>query len=269
MMANKADHIMDRKGPGGSIRFRVTVEDVVIFRNAWKKAKSLELTKYTVKKPTKEQVGKLHREIVLGHESMGDGGIVSMKEMASSMVGTGAGSTSDGFHSACEMGHIRDITALAPDEQQELKSDGDTTADQLEGGRKHGPSNGTSGKNTAETAKSIGKKPGWSDRGNEINRAQRVWQQAITKLKADYEILKVQSDDLLQKCLPHESESCFRNTIRLCTSRAAAGSLAGYKRRQAKAGRAHSPSKRSAAGGPPCQGSAGGNCRWRGWGQPA
>ena len=42
---------------------------------------------------------------------------------------------------------------------------------------------------------------------------------------ADYEILKVQSDDLLQKCLPHESESCFRNTSRLCTSRAAAGSL--------------------------------------------
>ena len=45
------------------------------------------------------------------------------------------------------------------------------------------------------------------------------------KAEADYENLKAQSDDLLQKCLPHESESCFRNTIRLCTSRAAAGSL--------------------------------------------
>ena len=78
----------------------------------------------------------------------------------------------------------------------------------------------------------------------------------------------MQSDDLLQKCLPHESESCFRNTIRLCTSRAAAGSLVISDDKQKLAEYIESVEAKR-RGGQPCQGSTGGSCRWRGWGQPA
>ena len=78
MTENKMDDVYDFKG--GDIRFRVSVKDIVIFRNAFKRSKNIELKNKAVRNPNEDQVSKMLTDIQKGHDN---GLMLDMEETAS------------------------------------------------------------------------------------------------------------------------------------------------------------------------------------------
>ena len=83
MKDNKKEYISDYKH--GELRFRVSVKDVVTFRNAYKRSKKIELKNKGVKNPNEDQIDKMMNDIQKGHDNM----MCDMEDMAKNMVLSG------------------------------------------------------------------------------------------------------------------------------------------------------------------------------------
>jgi hypothetical protein len=90
---SKGDNYHDFGGKGGDIRFRVTVKDTVVFRNAFRHTKETQFKGKAVKNPDQNAMDQMRRDIALGHDGME--GDFHMQGMAKLMVGAGSSGSQD------------------------------------------------------------------------------------------------------------------------------------------------------------------------------
>ena len=106
--------LVDDKGPKGqTTRIRISVKDLVVFRNRFAREREVEAISKQVKKPTAAHLNEMCDDILRGHaDHMGGMGV---DDVAKAMVGTG-GSRAAAFQSA-HVGSVRDLDDVESEDE--------------------------------------------------------------------------------------------------------------------------------------------------------
>jgi hypothetical protein len=147
---------LDEKEP---LRIRITIAHDVAFANEFKKRRVAELSDKAVKNAGEDDVQRLAKRTMQGHDKMGDMSTdIELSEMAQGMVTGRAGKAFNGTAM-----NLQDITSLLPDDNG--KESGADDAPAAEDAAAAG--GGTEGGDDAEAGKGTKKK--WFDRDRQVN----------------------------------------------------------------------------------------------------
>ena len=124
----------DNKGPNGELRLWVPTEDIIKFANSIEREKALTTKGKDVKNPTEEEVGKLQKSILMGHDQLSTG----FEEHAGQMAQFSRG---DAFqannYDVGDVTHLlvpeKESQAEASEPADECKEEMDDTGEQDEG----------------------------------------------------------------------------------------------------------------------------------------
>ena len=233
MKEHPKDFLTDHKGPGGQVRFRVAVKDVVTFRNAYRRRKEVSMRRSAIKNPDADGIDKLKRDLMLGHESMGPAGEDSnLMAIAKNMVGTGAGTEDGTFNGAFmhgAVGDVQDLLTTSDEEQSDNDADEDAASDP---GTDAGDFTKT--ETTKKSSASSHGKPSsakkavvlcWNDRENDINKAQRVWRAGVAILANGLEASLSDADAVLLELRASWDDLYLKNAYRILEFRVVAAKL--------------------------------------------
>ena len=188
------------------MRFRVSIEDLVIVRNTFTHDKSAEVTKTQDRKPDETKINKMKNDVRIEHRS---DEALDVMDVARTMVASGAGCNEEGFNGAFDGLHVGDLKALidesSSDEAEPAVQEQDTQGKNKDKDIKAKSKSSKDGRGQSESGLS---KTSWFDRDNAISKAQRGWLQGISKLCNKYETEMQSAKDLLldtasEALIPH------------------------------------------------------------------
>ena len=227
MMKNKAKMISDEKGPERyPTRFRISVKDLVTFRERVSALRIFEMQGRQVKNPDDAQMQKMTNSVMTGQGMDMRCAVADQDfdELARNMVRAGGSCSTgedDGFLPSLQNGLVGNVKDLVPDgdsddQVNKDESDGDFADD--------GASKLAKGGNQPKGAKPRKSRDGWLDE-NTIHKAQRAWRTAVGGIKKDFASVKVDSDAILKTIADAKLQNSphFRNSLALVERRADAG----------------------------------------------
>ena len=113
--ASPKKHYHDRKGIEGGYRFRVSLRDMVTFRNRFTKSKGVESEGKAVNNPDAAVLQRLKGEVASGGQEDAD----EFEQMAKSLISSGGGVEEDGFESSFMGANLHNLRVLAEDESED------------------------------------------------------------------------------------------------------------------------------------------------------
>ena len=212
MKADKKNWMHDMKGPEDApLRFRVSIKDLVIFRNSFTHDESVDVPKMLERKPDETKINKRKNDILIEHRS---DEALDVVDVARTMVASGAGCNEEGLNGAFDGLHVGDLKALidesSSDEAEPAVQEQDTKGKNKDKDIKAKSKSSKDGCGQSESGLS---KTSLVDRDNAISKAQRGWLQGISKLCNEYETEMQSAKDLLldtasEALNPHFKKAC-------------------------------------------------------------
>lgn len=238
MVRNKSALVHDELGPPKyPTRIRISVKDLIIFRNRVSQIRATEMVGRTAKNPDEGNIQKMINSALTGQgmDTLAAGGDMDFDELARNLASSGSGGSDDGFLSALNtgfIGNIRELVADAADNGSDSNSDLDADGDATGGAGAAAAASSRGKSSAASSAASVAgstrrkqeKPPDWLDE-NVIHRAQRAWRSSVEGIKRDLESLKSDSDSILDtvKGANLGANTHFKNSLGLVERRAETG----------------------------------------------
>jgi hypothetical protein len=229
MKDTKKGRVHDNKN--GDIRFRVAVDELIIFRDAYRCKKELSMLKSSARNPDAAALQKMKNELRVGHNSMNMDDRDMFDDIAMQMGCSGAQVDEDGFHSAFDGAAAGDIRNLIPDGMKGGPSDheeiADDQSDALASGDEQSLTLSKKKEKRGAPILATPKKKGqasWFDAETSISRTQRSWLEAVNKLEQALleQLPGVDETMIAAKAVPNFSVGLLAKVISTCENRTTA-----------------------------------------------
>ena len=223
MVCEPKKHYHDRKGIEGGYRFRVSLRDMVTFRNRFTKSKGVESEGKAVKNPDAAGLQRLKGEVASGGQEDAD----EFEQMAKSLISSGGGVEEDGFESSFMGANLHNLRVLVEDESEESDDQAPEVSEK--------DAKSMAGSSTSKGPLAKGSPGGSSSAppqpvderqvADECSKAQRLWRKGITSMADNFTELQSQAMEVLREAFPNRMNQHLRNAFGVCDLRSAFGKL--------------------------------------------